>query len=187
MVDKGQEAGMNIILARVQKQGSACEHHLVAMDWPRETKYWNAKEKEKAMKDVHQLVKKTRGIDIRMYCQTKYFTDVLDMDNTLGKIFEKLEKESIEVIGVSLKFWNERKPRMEFKDQRARLQVLSPQMVDESGEVYAVQWDSFEPNGKMLNWLVKMKGNLKRKEVDRIQTNVDGTDNQLVIWVKNRK
>ena len=188
MVGKGKDSALNIIIARVQERNyEDPEYHLVSVDWPNESKNWNAKEKEKSLKDIHQLVKKIRKIDLRMYCWSEYFADGLDMENTIGKIFERVEKESIEVLGISPNFWNKMKPKIELTDMRARLQALSPQMVDESGEVYAVEWDSFEPNGKMLNWLANMKMKVKKREVDRLKPQIHGTDNHLVIWAKNRK
>ena len=68
MVDKGLNSGMNIILAKVcRKESGEPDYHLVAVDWPKETKNWNKKEKERALKDLDQLVKRTRGITARMY------------------------------------------------------------------------------------------------------------------------
>lgn len=188
MVEKGAKSSMNIIVAKVQERNFMDpDYHLVSIDWPEEAKNWNNKEKERVLKDVYQLVKKTRKIDLRMYCWSEYFTDALDMENTVGKIFAKIEKESIEVIGVTTDYWNRQKPKVELKDKRARLQVLSPQMVDESGEVYAVECDPFEPNGRTLNWLAKMKKKVKKREVDRINAYTLGNENHLVIWAKNRK
>ena len=52
MVDKGTDSGMNVIIAKDQKgDQERPEYHLVAIDWPKESKYWNKKEKERAMKE----------------------------------------------------------------------------------------------------------------------------------------
>ena len=41
MVDKGEDSGLNIIIAKVQREEKESpEYHLVAIDWPKETKYW---------------------------------------------------------------------------------------------------------------------------------------------------
>ena len=109
---------------------------------------------------------------------------MLDFEEMVGKPLENPNVAEIQHWGWTAKFWNSFKPKVKLSET-ARRQTITPTMIcDESGDLRELEINWFEPNEPALQWFAKMRG--QETEIDKLEAEYEGLENQLVVWFRER-
>ena len=88
------------------------------------------------------------------------------------------------MLSLSAEKWNEKSKEVKVSEDKQREAIALPTLVDESGDLFAMDYGPFEPATETANWLVSQRRD--RMEVDDLNTNIKGMESQLNRWLRER-
>ena len=114
----------------------------------------------------------------------EYFNDSIDYEEMVCKPLGSPKLAELQFWGWSAKYWNSQKPKVKVSESARRKTEPPATVCDESGELIELETNWFEPNEVALEWFAKVRK--PESEIERLEVEFEGLENQLVVWLRER-
>lgn len=108
----------------------------------------------------------------------------LDYEELVENVLNIETAAELQLLSLSAEKWNQKSREVKLSEMNTREAIALPTLVDESGDLFAMDYGPFEPATHTAVWLAEQKRD--RMEVDDLNTNVKGMESQLNRWLRER-